>query len=175
MCTKLNRMKVFRVRIALCFIIILVTTGIAWGNPTQTSSPPTLPPGYTMCPSISELHQDPVKMIWFAHNGWKSFSPSFSKTIGSFLGAQWQGVNVGTISCVYRGTEQMSFPIILTYNNLVFAPTGGQWTKNLGGYTNCKSTERKDCIFKPKTQPRSGNIYQQASELKGTNQREMGY
>jgi hypothetical protein len=161
-------------RVLLYFILSLATS-IVCADAPPTHLIKTLPPGYMMCPKISELHLDPVKMIWFANNGWKSFSPSFSQHIDAFLGAQWQGVNLGNISCVYRGGEHMSFPIILTYNNLVFVPSDGSWGKNLGGYINCKSRARINCIFKPQAQPKSGNIYQQASELKGSNQQEMGY
>lgn len=144
------------------------------GTASSASTPTTLPSGFMLCPKISELHKDP-KMIWMANGGWKSFSPSFSTQIGQFLGAQWQGVNVGTVSCIYKGTEQMAFPIVLQYNNLVFAPSGGKWGPNLGGYINCKSTARADCAFKPQVENKPGNIYQQVDQLKQSGQQEMGY
>lgn len=162
------------VRFIILALSLVTMTSLAAAD-TNSGTRPALPPGYMMCPPISDLHKDTTKMIWYA-NGWKSFSPSFSTQISGFLGAQWQGVNVGNISCVYRGSENMSFPIILVYNRLVFMPSGGHWTQNLGGYVNCKSTSRQDCIFKPQPHAKSGNIYDQAGKLKGSsNQQEMGY
>lgn len=165
--------NLFQLRTFLLLTLYLTTRAVF--ADVTAAEPQALPPDYIACPKISDLHKNTIKMIWFANGGWKSFSPSFSAQIGEFLGAQWQGVNLGNISCIYRGTDQMAFPIILQYNNLVYAPSGGKWTKNLGGYTNCKSTILKDCIFKPKPQPKPGNIYQQASQLKGSHQPEMGY
>jgi hypothetical protein len=165
----------------LCFmqVLVLLFTSLMMGHVfADIASAPThpmLPQGYLLCPKISSLHKDPKKLIWFAQGGWQSFSPSFATQIGHFLGAQWQGVNVGNISCVYRGKQQMSFPIILMYNNLVYMPQHGKWTKNLGGYTNCKSMNRSDCPFKPRTRVKSGNIYQQARQLKESAQPEMGF
>lgn len=125
-----------------------------------------LQPGEMICPSINQLQKDPVKRVWFALNGWLSFSPSFSNKIEKFLGAQWQGVNLGTIACLYQGNEKLSFPIILQFNRLVTLPSGGQWTKDLGGYANCRSNQQIDCIFKPEQKPKAGSLSKQLDELK---------
>ena len=69
----------------------------------------------------------------------------------------------------------MTFPIILEYNLLGYQPTGGKWSKNLGGYANCRSDDQKECAFKPEANPKAGDLYQQASQLKGTSQQEMGF
>ncbi len=69
----------------------------------------------------------------------------------------------------------MTFPIVLQFNRLVYAPGGSKWGKNLGGYRNCVSPHRRDCLFKPKLEEKTGDIYQTASKLKVSGQQELGF
>lgn len=129
-----------------------------------------LPAGYIKCPKISQLKKNPSKMAWTAPGGWKSSNASFANKLTKFLGAQWQGVNVGNIICLYQSNNAMTFPVLVRFNHLVYAPKGGKWGKNLGDYANCKSNHPSDCLFKPKpTKTKTANIYQELSKIKSSN------
>ena len=134
-----------------------------------------IPPGYVECPKPSAIHKNPQKQTWSAQGGWRSYETSFAMDVGKFLGAQWEGVNLGYISCIYQPNEKLTFPIILHYNRLTYTPVGGKWGNDLGGYIDCKSTQSKDCIFEPRPTPKAGNIYEEAGTLKGQAQPELGF
>ncbi|ATN75315.1 T4SS-associated protein EirA [Coxiella burnetii] len=155
------------------FVVLPLLATESAAAPATLVSP--LPKGYLTCPEISKLQKDPNKMTWSAKNGWKSYSSSFASHLNKFLGAQWQGVNVGNITCLYQSDEKMTFPVSLEYNLLVYMPAGGKWSKNLGGYMNCVSHDQKQCIFKPQIQAKTGNLYQEVGRLKGTSQQEIGF
>ncbi|WP_304985711.1 T4SS-associated protein EirA [Coxiella-like endosymbiont] len=135
-------------------------------NPEFRTPTNGLPSGYLSCPKISDLQKDSPKMVWFAKNGWLSYAASFATHIDKFLWTQWQEVNLRNITCLYAyaSNEKMTFPITLEYNLLVYQPTGRKWSKNLGGYANCKASNQYQCIFKPQAQLKVGDVYQQASQ-----------
>lgn len=109
------------------------------------------------CPAPSELNKN--GLFWGTAAGdWKSYSESFDNKVTGFVGAQWVGINVGKMVCIYKGNISMSFPITLQNDTLAQAPTGGLWGKDLGGYRNCHSVNMADCPFIVKTQ--SANIQQ---------------
>ena len=99
------------------------------------------------CPLPSALTLNPDNHTWVAKGGWQSFSTSLESTIDRFLGAQWQGNQVGTIFCLYQPADLLSFPVKLQYNRLVNEPSGAHWKKNQGGYRNCVSTDPAACRF----------------------------
>ena len=121
-----------------------------------------------LCPPISALKKT-AKLNWVAKGGWKSYDLSFVHKVGEFLGAQWNGSTVGQITCVYSGVQAKSFPILLVYNTLAVEPRGGKWSKNLGGYRNCKARKQKQCAFTVLLKPKSENIYNEALQLRNTN------
>lgn len=141
----------------------------------RAARPTALPAGYMACPKPSDIHKNLKKRIWSNTNGWKSYEPSFATHIASFLGAQWQGVTVGNVSCLYKPQEGLTFPIILHFSRLTHEPAGKHWGKNLGGYMNCKSHHIKDCIFKPVPKPKHANIYDEARALKGASSQQLGF
>lgn len=106
-------------------------------------------PSTRLCPNPEELVRDNKTLIWSSHkNDWKSYAPSFSRKIEQFMGAQWQGVNVGNLFCIYQG-DSKSFLITLQYHTVVQEPSGGQWGANADGLRNCRSHQQSDCPFIP--------------------------
>lgn len=98
------------------------------------------------CPPISKLMKK--DMFWGAPGGWRSYSQSFVSTIDSFAGAQWVGINVGKMLCVYKGKQTFEFPVVLQNDALTPTPEGGKWVVKAGGYNNCLSGDTLDCPFK---------------------------
>lgn len=130
------------------------------------------------CPPADKLRKDPVRLTWAYPTVdspmWRSFSLSFFPTLTQFLGAQWQGVRVGVVTCLYKG-EKEDFPVELRFNKLVFEPSSGQWSENLNGYRNCKSNNLANCPFAPVLPKKSNNIYEEAGRLKSGPSQELGY
>lgn len=124
------------------------------------------------CPQIKHINKDPVTLTWNAAGGWKSFDQSFAVKLKTFLGAQWSGARVGQIICLYQGANPSTFPVQLVFHTLTYSPQGGEWSKNLGGYKNCKSPTRgvtqTDCPFKMRLKPKRSNIIKEAESLKNT-------
>lgn len=128
----------------------------------------TQPNTLTMyCPPPSAIKKDPVKLNWTADRGtFRSYDLSFAKKIHQFVGAQWNGAAVGQITCIYKTLPKTSFPLLLIFHTLTLNPTGGAWSKNLGGYKNCNALDIKKCPFKIRLKPKSENIYKEAESLK---------
>jgi hypothetical protein len=104
------------------------------------------------CPALNELTFDSTTRIWSAAGGWKSYDQSFAKEINQFLGAQWIGIQVGQIACIYAGKDQYTFPIVLVHNTLIQTPTGGAWEKNTNdGHYHCIAHQISQCPFYPVT------------------------
>ncbi len=100
-----------------------------------------------LCPEKENLHKDSSDK-WATNDGdWKSDTVSFSDAIGSFVGAQWQGVNFGEIICVYTTAGKATFPIAIIYQGLVPEPDGYQWGPNNSGIRDCRARYTKDCPF----------------------------
>lgn len=120
-----------------------------------------------LCPLPNRLIKS--GLYWgTATGGWKSYSESFDSTISSFIGAQWVGINVGKMICIYKGNLAMSFPITLQNDTLSIAPTGNSWGTDQGGYRNCHSTNILDCPFVVKTTSvNMQQIYQSIDFFKG--------
>lgn len=98
------------------------------------------------CPQPSELVK--TGLFWGTPTGgWKGYSESFQSSITGFIGAQWVGVNVGKMICIYRGNVAVAFPVNLQNDTLSQAPTGNLWGKDQGGYRNCYSPNPADCAF----------------------------
>jgi hypothetical protein len=98
------------------------------------------------CPQPNELVKN--GLYWGTRFGdWKSYSESFHSDITGFIGAQWVGINVGKMICIYKGNEKIAFPVTLQSDTLAQTPMGGHWGSDLGGYRNCESNSVYDCPF----------------------------
>ena len=98
------------------------------------------------CPKASDLQRQ--DFYWIAPGGWRSYDTSFSKSMKEFAGAQWQGLNVGKVLCVYKGASSGTFPVILQRGNLVITPHGHSWYPlRENNLINCDSSHIEDCPF----------------------------
>lgn len=144
---------------------LLLATNIA-----LASTPAPILPNTTseqqLCPSVEKLTRDEYN-FWHAPGDWKSNTPSFDSTLDAFIGAQWVGVNLGEIICVYQKGAGKSFPVTLQRRILVFAPQGGQWSIDKGGYEDCKSLLIRDCPFFVQVRHRPKNPYDDLDFYKG--------
>ncbi len=118
------------------------------------------------CPAIQSIKKNNKTLNWYAPGGYKSYETSFASKVTSFLGAQWVGANVGQITCVYHSQQHSTFPILLVFHTLTYQPKSGRWSKNLGGYFNCKSHKQKDCPFSVRLQSKPKDLYQEIEKLK---------
>ena len=118
------------------------------------------------CPEPSTLQNE--NGWWKVDNIWKSDSQSSGKKIKSFLGAQWIGVNIGKIICLYTEEEKHAFPVALTTvkSLLVFAPTASIWIETKKGYKNCISNNVADCSFVQKKLIEDVDVYEQIKYTK---------
>lgn len=143
------------VKTSLMFVLLILWTA---GSATSSTTPPkTTPDGFKMqyCPEKEKLVK--TGMIWTAEDKWKSHDESFAEKISEFLGAQWTGINLGTIICIYGDQAVVDFPIALEpiYVMSALEPQGDNWSVNVKGYRFCHSTNTQDCGFmvqQPKTQ-----------------------
>jgi hypothetical protein len=102
-----------------CKYLFLSSVGLILGGvcvASQAANPPAtivpsqlaVPPanvGY--CPPPEQLALD--NLFWGAPGGWVSYTESLDKKIIRFEKAQWQGVNVGKILCIYKGDTSLLF------------------------------------------------------------------
>lgn len=137
---------------------------------------------YYYCPSAAALQLDPQKHVWSAVGGWKSYDVSFVRNVTQFIGAQWTGVNIGQLTCVYAGMPEGTFPIKLVSNHLFHFPykitvvedngngvittRPSKWLHPEGGYINCYSKLQLDCPLEPVVAEQQESFYDQALKLK---------
>lgn len=132
-------------------------------TPTQT------PAKYTTCPLIKDIRKQPDTQTWSNNTGeFRNFDKSFANALKTFVGAQWNGATVGQIICVYLPKNKNVFPVMLTFKTLVYQPQGKKWGKPSQGIINCVSHQQTDCPFRVRTEPKVGNIYDIARELRKT-------
>ncbi len=118
------------------------------------------------CPDVSKLKK--INMFWGAPGGWRSYSESFVNVIDSFSGAQWIGVNVGKMLCVYRSKSTFEFPVVLQNDTLTPIPEGEKWIVTKEGYRNCISGDILECPFKFEEQKtEKTDIYKELDFFKG--------
>lgn len=140
-----------------------VTPSDGTNTPTEATSPVVK---NIYCPEIKKLLKK--DMFWGAPGGWRSYSQSFVGAIDSFSGAQWVGINVGKMLCVYKGKETFEFPVVLQNDTLTPAPEGEKWVKQAGGYSNCLSGDRLDCPFKfSEENTEKKDVYKELDFFKG--------
>ena len=118
------------------------------------------------CPAVEELYRND-NQTWSAPGGWKSSNPSFMHSLEQFVGAQWVGVNVGDVLCIYAKNGRPDFPVTLQKQIITISPTGGQWSVDQGGYKDCKSNDVEQCAFEEQIQHSTGTLYEDLDFHKG--------
>lgn len=133
------------------------------GNATPT----TIQVPMHVCPTANQLVKK--DLLWEASGGWVSYGESFDKHVTKFVRAEWIGINVGKIICIYKGDKKYAFPIALEqkHNKLAPTPKDYQWSKDLGGRKECISSNVNDCPFTFEQPRKEGNIYENLDFFKG--------
>ena len=140
---------------------VIATTGpaAAPATPTPAATPSTSTEKIIYCPPIEKLMKK--ELFWGAPGGWRSYSQSFVNNIETFVGAQWVGIEVGKMLCVYKGKESFDFPVVLQNDTLTPAPKGDKWISQKGGYVNCLSSQTEKCPFQVEEQKKDmSQIYE---------------
>lgn len=166
-------------KIMTLIILIIALIAIVWHRSAESAP---VPQSNFYCPSPSALKKNPNPAIanWSAQTRagfWKSYQQSFATRVTHFIGAQWNGVNVGQITCVYNSEQvfsengaaaiQPTLPILLAFHTLTYQPTKGKWQyMKKQRVFNCYSNNRRDCPFQVRVKKQTGNIYQEAESLK---------
>lgn len=154
--------------------IIVPLISLLWALPllatAQTEEAPTalgahIETRQEYCPPIESLRQNKDN-TWSASQGWNSKTPTFVKSVNQFIGAQWVGINVGEVICVYGKSGRNEFPITLQRPYLVESPTGSHWVE-AEGHKDCKTTDVYQCPFNVRTTVRSKSIYEDLNFHKG--------
>lgn len=80
---------------------------------------------------------------------WQNYTSSSATKIVSFVGAQWVGVRVGKMICLYKTDEAVSFPLALEQkrSKLILEPKSAAWSALVGNRKFCKSTSVADCPY----------------------------
>lgn len=160
-----KKMKKFKLLWLVPVLLIITTLCYSQqNNQTQQQKTKTV-----VCPDPKDLVKNPKSMTWSAdHKLWKSFNLSFVNKVATFLGAQWHGEGIGQVTCLYQGKDKTSFPVMLIYHIFGHEPQGTAWSKNLGGYRNCKSNDPTECPFTVELKPGKVDIFKEAEKLRKT-------
>lgn len=94
---------------------------------------------------------------------WKNYTPSSASKVTSFLGAQWAGIKIGKIICLYQTNEAVAFPLAVekVKGQPVSEPSGGGWSALTSNRRFCKSTSIADCVFMLELPKNIDNIYEE--------------
>jgi len=127
----------------------------------RSQSTTAIPNGFEIqyCPEKEKLVK--TGMIWTAEDKWRNHDESFAEKISTFLGAQWTGINLGTVICIYGDQAVVDFPVALEpiYVMLALEPQNGNWSVNIKGYRFCHSTNTQDCGFMVQQPKKQGPLY----------------
>jgi len=126
------------------------------GDPTSTAQPAKF------CPQPEGLIKDGVKWVT-ADRKWENYTPSSATKILNFLGAQWVGVKVGKIICLYQTNEAVAFPVALeqTRSLLALEPKNLAWSALVVNRKFCKSASVADCPYFLEAPKDISNIYKE--------------
>lgn len=154
-----------------CVVLLIMAVSAQARYCIKSACIQSLTPGYkavlSTCPPISLLSRH--GMYWGAPGGWTTFNPSFIKKITHFVAAQWQGVNLGSVMCVYTGGKGRAFPVVLqqmTNAGLAPEPFGLHWYSiKTPGIRNCTSQDKSpltvlECAYITVVEPNK-NPYQE--------------
>lgn len=117
-----------------------------------------LTPNY--CPGPHVLVKQDLK--WLSQDGrWETYTPSSATEILNFIGAQWLGIKVGKIICLYQTNEEVSFPLALeqTRYQAILEPQGAGWSSLINSHKLCKSASTADCPYYVEPPRDVSNIY----------------
>lgn len=133
-------------------------------------------PDVVHCPSIAKIYHSQQNHWGTSDAAFRSLDTSFSHHLKTFLGAQWQGINVGYVLCIYKPVEPDLFKVTLLYGPLTLQPTDKNWQKNKEGNYNCIATNVNDCPFVPKPQEKSTkSLYQQVLDANSGTSANAGF
>ena len=127
-------------------------------NNNQASSPPSQPVQF--CPQAKDLIKKDD--VWATSDGrWKNFTHSSASKILSFLGAQWFGIKVGKVICLYQTNEEVAFPLAVEHvkSRQILEPSGYGWSALAKSRKFCKSASVADCAYFAKPKRDLSNIY----------------
>lgn len=131
-------------------------------------------PGILMqCPSVKAFSKNHKTLYWSAKGGWQGYQKSFATKLKRFLGAQWQGVAIGQITCLYQPSDKLTFPVEIDYNKITFEPRNKPWSKNQHGFRNCVSHNPKDCAFYVRPKKAKTNPYAALTKYKATHHQQL--
>lgn len=121
---------------------------------------PNQPPKF--CPKPEELIKND-KQWTTPDNNWKNFTPSASSKVINFIGAQWVGVKIGKVICLYQTDEAVSFPLALERLGAesAFEPVGSGWSALINNRKFCKSANIADCVYFTEQPKDIDNIYKE--------------
>lgn len=129
-------------------------------NITESSDMVQGPVVKQFCPQTEDLIKQDT--LWTTKNNrWKSYTPSTASKVLGFLGAQWAGIKVGKIICLYQTNEAVTFPLALEQvsSQSMLEPSGGGWSALTSNRRFCKSTSVADCSFSPERERDTSNVY----------------
>lgn len=122
-------------------------------HPTQSAK---------FCPQAKELVKK--EDIWAtADNKWRNFTHSSATKVLSFLGAQWVGIKVGKIICLYKTNEAVAFPLAIehTSSQPILEPAKFGWSSLVSNRKFCKSVNIADCPYFTEPQKDIINVYKE--------------
>lgn len=94
---------------------------------------------------------------------WKSFTSSSATKVLSFNGAQWRGIKVGSITCLYITDEAVSYPLALEQkiSRSILEPISNEWSALVNNIRMCKSSSVADCKYFVQPPKDISNIYKE--------------
>ena len=120
-----------------------------------------------LCPPVRSLVK--TGLGWSTSDQKWEFNGSSSATkVLNFIGAQWIGVKVGKIICLYQTDEEVKFPLALEQKiaSLIPEPTGGGWSALINhNHKLCKSLSIADCPYVVELPSKVEDIYQEIKYL----------
>jgi hypothetical protein len=146
-------------KLNLIFISLILSHMIAYANQNENTTGQQKAIIY--CPEPSQLIKKGLNWESTTNIVWKSSQSSFGEAISHFLGAQWQGVKVGPMTCIYESQTKGVFPITIQNNHLFEQPTQKNWHLGEDNYINCASNNIKDCPLTPKVKEKTPSSMRQ--------------
>ena len=160
---------------SLKYLLILGFGVVFWQQAMAMTSKPKAPPVIVTttttvqpkgpiqyCPQSEALVKKDDK--WLTKDGkWRSYTPSAATKVSGFLGAQWVGVKVGKIICLYKTNEAVEFPLALEqkHSESILEPSDYGWSALAHNRKFCKSASVADCAYFAQPQYEVKNIYKE--------------
>jgi len=157
---------IYKIKGEIIFVLIILPLTITAATINSPTQDPSEDATYEVryCPEIATLQKDPTTMMWSSGSRWKSYTESFANQVSGFIGAQWLGIKVGKIICLYTSKETFDFPIALEPIRamLVPEPQGSNWSANVNkkGFKFCSSANIQDCSFMVQIPKPEGSPYE---------------